>query len=110
MKETHAEARDDPEHGERDGLRLVEVRDVEEGPVLGDEDERVEVRLREVEREKVEEPDPRRDDDRAVRQEAPRDDGPLREEDLPDRDHGQEDAAHDEHCDHRGWQRRRRRV
>ena len=50
MEEAHAKTSNDSEHGERDGLRLVEVRDVEERPVLGDEDERVEVRLREVER------------------------------------------------------------
>ena len=46
----HEHAGHDAEHGERNRLRLVEVRRVEERPRLRDDDERVQVRLREVER------------------------------------------------------------
>ena len=49
----------------------------------------------------VEEADPRRDDDRAVREVAARKDGALRELELPVGDHGEKDTANDEHGNHR---------
>ena len=50
VDEAHREARADAEDGERDGLRLGEVVEVDEGPWLDDVDEGVEVGERDVER------------------------------------------------------------
>ena len=117
----HGDTGRNAEDSERDRLGLAEVGDVDEGPVLGDDDEGVEVGESEVEREldkhwldnllrdcgrhgthEVEEPDPCRNNDRLVGKEATCQDGALGELKLPEDDDKEEQAADYQHGNHRG--------